>query len=224
MVSGDKKALDLIRFSESDYVDEALKEWRHTGRFYDFRKLKNVCRLCGRTQLRYLFEIKNIHNHQAIFVGPECIELFDIDPAVLTRGPDTTKADSKQLLVYEQRKQRMIQVLVSLKKHSTDFDIDSFIHYVMYRDAFTPEQLSLLFWQLSRYEIAYRESDFKVILKRKREQEQLKNMAYWKIRRIWKALSTDQQKWVMSHTQFRPWKNPAIYIKKRKSDAESFES
>jgi hypothetical protein len=75
----------------------------------------------------------------------------------------------RRYLIAEARKKRVITSLVELSSRDRDFVIKSFIDYVQDRGAFTPLQLGLLFGRLDSHKIDYRASDFKLILRRDRE-------------------------------------------------------
>ena len=75
----------------------------------------------------------------------------------------------RRYLIAEARKKRVITSLVELSSRDRDFVIKSFIDYLQDRGAFTPLQLGLLFGRLDSHKIDYRASDFKLILRRDRE-------------------------------------------------------
>jgi hypothetical protein len=86
-------------------------------------------------------------------------------------------------------------VLVALSTKEQDFDINSFISYVQERGSFTPNQLSFLFWRLDAQAIEYSPSDFKLTIRKNREKDQLLEVADWKVKKLWKAMSTSQRQW-----------------------------
>jgi len=74
----------------------------------------------------------------------------------------------------------------------------------MDRDAFTPNQLALLFWRLDQHEIEYSPRDFKIVIRRDREKNQLRQMEDWKIKKLWASMSTSQRTWVKQNTNYEP--------------------
>ncbi|MEN9503728.1 MAG: hypothetical protein RI964_3013 [Pseudomonadota bacterium] len=186
----------------------ALKEWLYTGDMYDLDEPVETCELCGHSDIRYQFKIINHHNANEMLVGSECINKFGI-LATDEIGNILSKEESRrevnkdrQFLIKEAKKRHLINTLISLSAVDKDFDVDSFISYVIDREAFTPKQLSLLFWRLDKHEINYSPRDFKIIIRREREKDQLRNMDSWKLRKLWKSMSPSQQKWVRQNTSF----------------------
>ncbi|MTI52163.1 MAG: hypothetical protein FH757_11090 [Alcanivorax sp.] len=195
---------------EASELATALREWAYTGDMYDLETPEETCELCEHPDIRYQFKIVNRHNGNELLVGSECINKFGI-AATDELGNILDWEDSRRrvnrdrrFLVNEARKRRMINTLVCLSSAEQGFDIDSFISYVTDRDAFTPNQLALLFWRLDHNQIDYVPSDFKIVIRRNREKAQLRQMADWKIKRLWRALSSSQRNWVQDNTNYEP--------------------
>lgn len=120
---------------------------------------------------------------------------------VLDRDGSRRKVNrDRRFLVTEARNKRQINSLLQLMAVEQDFDINSFIDYMQDRGAFTPNQLSLLFWKLSQHGIEYDPGDFKVVIRRDREKAQLLEMPEWKRQQLLPALSTSQKKWLADHS------------------------
>ncbi len=188
----------------------ALCEWSYDGDMYDLEKPIETCELCEHPDIRYQFKIVNTHNFHEMLVGSECINKFQISATdeqgnVLGTKESARKVNrDKRYLVEEARKRRLIQSLIELKCAEDDFDIDSFITYEQDRGSFTPKQLALLMWRFEKHKIQYKPTDFKIVISRNREKEQLRNMKEWKVEQLWKSLSSSQKKWVCENTTYQP--------------------
>jgi len=206
-----KSAANLLPLSvERNRFVIALREWLYTGDMYDLETPSGTCELCEHPEIRYQFKITNRHNGNEMAVGSECINKFEIS-AVDALGNVLGRDESRRLvnrdrrfLVSEARKRRLINTLVALSRVEEEFDINSFISYVQDRDAFTPNQLATLFWRLDHREIAYAPRDFKLVIRRDREKQQLRQMPDWKIAKLWAAMSTTQRAWVQRNTDYAP--------------------
>jgi hypothetical protein len=177
----------------------ALKEWRYTGNFYDLEEPSEDCELCDHPDIRYQFEIANIHTSHALLVGSECINRFDIT-ALDEEGRELDVEASKRRLgrdrarlVDNARKRRIAAALVALGGKDSDFKIESFIDYLQSRGAFTPKQLALVFWRLDHHQIPYRANDYKLTIRRNREKAQLIELPDWQLQRLWPALTPSQR-------------------------------
>lgn len=66
----------LLFYSQVQSFDEAMKEWKYTGRGRAHMKSNQVCELCGQKGLRYRFKILNELNGNVLHVGSNCIKKF----------------------------------------------------------------------------------------------------------------------------------------------------
>ena len=197
-----RSAKNLLPLSkEKQDFQKALKEWVYTGDMYDLEAPSEDCELCEHPDIRYQFKIINQLNANELLVGSECINKFEIS-ATDERGRILSTEESKrkvqrdrQYLITEANKKTVINELVALSTKEQDFDINSFISYVQDRGSFTPNQLSFLFWRLDAQAIEYSPSDFKLTIRKNREKDQLLEMADWKVKKLWKAMSTSQRQW-----------------------------
>ena len=206
-----RSAANLLPLSvEKSRLPVALHEWLYAGQMYDMGAPQEQCELCEHPDIRYQFKIINRHNGNEMLVGSECINKFGILATdalgnILNRDESRRRVNrDRRFLVNEAKKQNLINTLVALSAVEEQFDIDSFISYVVDRDAFTPGQLGLLFWRLDQHGIEYTPTDFKLTIKRDREKEQLRRMEKWKLRKLWPAMSAHQRKWVHEHTDYEP--------------------
>lgn len=206
-----RRAENLLPLSiEKETLTIALREWLYIGDMYDIGSPDETCELCEHPDIRYQFKIINRHNGNEMLVGSECINKFGISATdelgnILSRYESrrTVNRDRRHL-VNEARKRRLINTLVSLSVHEETFDINSFISYVVDRDAFTPSQLALLFWRLDHHQIEYSPPDFKLVIRRNREKAQLRKMGDWQLEKLWRAMSPSQRRWVQEHTSYEP--------------------
>ena len=206
-----RTSANILPLSENKHdLKAALHEWSYDGDMYDLGKPIETCELCDHPDIRYQFKIVNNHNPNVMLVGSECINKFEISATdelgnVLGKVESARKVNKdKRLLIEEARKRRLFRSLVDLKCAEDDFDIDSFITYEQDRGAFTPNQLTLLFWRFKKHKINHKPIDFKVVMKRNREKDQLRNMEEWKLEQLWKSLSSSQKNWVRENANYNP--------------------
>jgi len=186
---------------EQDDVREMLREWYYTGNAFDLKEPVENCELCGHPEIRYQFEIANENTGSELLVGSECIKKFRIsaidDSGMRLGGEESRqKVDrDRSKLITDAKHKRVIDVLVALSMHEEDFEIESFINYYRDREAFTPNQLKVVIWILNKHGIEFRNSDFKMVMRRDREKDQLRNMEGWQVKQLWSCMSPSQQNW-----------------------------
>jgi len=184
---------------EKDDLALALHEWRYTGDYNDLEAPIETCKLCDHPDIRYQFEIQNLHTAETLLVGSECINRFNIaatDEEGRTLDADGTRkklAKDRRKLVDDARRRRLVKALVALAHADKEFNIHSFIDYLQKRDAFTPYQVTTLMWRFEKHGIDHNPKDFKITIKRGREKAQLVKMSDWQLRRLLPCLSTGQR-------------------------------
>lgn len=195
---------------EQSSLYRALLEWVYTGEMYDLGSPHATCELCEHPDLRYQFKIVNKYNGNELLVGSECITKFRItavDESGNALGRDESRkkvARDRRCLIMSSKNKRQINALLRLAAVEHDFKISSFIDYVQDRGAFTPNQLSLLLRKFRQHGIEHDPRDFKVIIRRGREQTQLLEMPEWKRQQLLPALSPTQKKWLAEHSSNSP--------------------
>lgn len=211
MTWSERAAKNLFPLSRNQaQLKMALSEWAYTGDTFDLEATNGTCELCDQPNLRYQFQIENRFTGHDLLVGSECINRFEIRAKGSSGQILDTESSRKRVnrdrrsLISDARKKRLIETLVELASKDSEFSILSFIDYVQERGAFTPNQAGLLIWRLNRCRIKYNKSDFKVIMRRNREKDQLKHMADWKLKQLWPVLTSSQQTWVLENTSFQP--------------------
>lgn len=179
----------------------ALREWVYEGNVEDLEAPVETCQLCGQQGLRYQFEIVNRHNGNTLLIGSECIKRFSIDVldargGVLLGREAHRKVDAdRRDLERQARTRSVLNSLVALACADDEFDLDNFIAYYERREAFTPAQMGLLQWRFEAMDVAHEPRHFRVSLRRGREQDQLRGMPAWKVRKLWPYLSPEQRRW-----------------------------
>ena len=201
-----RAANNLLPLSrERDSLVKALHEWRYTGNFNDLEAPIEECELCDHPEIRYQFEIKNQLTGSSLLVGSECIHRFNIaatdeEGHTLDREATHQKVErDRRHLIEEARKRRVIRALVALAHLDTDFKILSFVDYFQTRGAFTPKQLVLLLWRLSKLGVDHNPRDFKLTIKRKREKAQLELLEEWQLEKLQPCLSESQKVYLKKH-------------------------
>ncbi|MFH1465629.1 MAG: hypothetical protein ABIO70_14680 [Pseudomonadota bacterium] len=179
----------------------ALREWVYEGNVEDLEAPVESCEICEHPGIRYQFEIVNRHNGNALQIGSECIKRFSIEVldargGVLVGRAAHRKVDADRRTLEQQARTRsVLNSLVELAAADDKFELDNFIAYYARRGAFTPAQMALLQWRFARHQVEHRPADFKVSLRRLREQSQLLAMPDWKAKRLWPYLSVQQRQW-----------------------------
>lgn len=194
-----RAAANLLPLSrERRDLAQALKEWRYAGNYHDVETPSADCELCDHPDIRYQFEIQNLFTDEALLIGSECINRFGIaatDEEGRTLDAVGTRrkvGQDRRKLVEDARHRRVVSALVALAHKDQDFDIRSFVEYLQTRGAFTPKQLSIVLWRLSKFRIAHNPKDFKLTIKRNREKAQLRNLKDWELARVKPCLTASQ--------------------------------
>ncbi len=195
-----RAAENLLPLSrEQESLAQALREWRYTGEFHDLEAPVEDCELCDHPDIRYQFEIRNLHTAEALLIGSECIHRFGIaatdeEGRTLDAAGTRKKVErDRRKLIEEARKRRVIKALVALAHADTEFEIGSFIDYLQKRGSFTPKQLVTIFWRLERFGIDHDPRDYKFTIRRDREKGQLLALQDWQLQRLSPCFSDSQR-------------------------------
>ncbi|WP_224368007.1 hypothetical protein [Hyalangium versicolor] len=188
---------------EQKEVAEALKEWVYRGESFILDARSGTCELCGQQDLSFHFAIDNRHNQNRLLIGSECIKRFDISvqdalgiEVVGRKAHQKVDADRREL-ENQARLRRVLNVLVQLARKprfEEDINVESFAMYYRKNGAFTPRQLFLILWQVEKYGVPYRKTDFKVKLRSEREKEQIAEMSPERMKLLWPAMTPAQRK------------------------------
>jgi hypothetical protein len=175
-----RAAQNIIPLSiEKSNLAAALREWRYEGGFHDREETDADCELCDHPDIRYQFEIRNQFTDAKLQIGSECINRFGISATgddgedLDAVGTRTKVSRDRRTLIEEARKKRVITALVALSQADPEFRIVSFIDYLQDRGAFTPRQLDTLLWRFAKHRVPVDARDFKLTIRRGREQAQL---------------------------------------------------
>ncbi len=194
---------NLLPLSESRIFAEALKEWAYNGDNYDLLHADEVCQLCEYMGLRFQFTIINRHNGKELLVGSECIKRFpsiavlDAEGNVLSSSKARQKVDSdRRRLVTDAKLRSVLGSLALLAISEPNIGIESFEEDLKKRGAFTPKQLSLLFWRLEKNSVPHTKAYFKLSIRRPLYQQDLLSMEDFKIKRLLPAMSASQKRWL----------------------------
>jgi hypothetical protein len=195
-----KRTLFPLSHERNDFR-KAISEWDYTGKYRSNDDCCAGCGLCGHPGLRYEFEIRNRCTGATLFVGSECIKKFQIRATDYERRKLSAietqhkVADDRRQLQKVARDRYVVSKLLEATKADNEFDLEDFLTYWTEHGAFTPNQLSFLFWRLGESAIPYECASFKVKIRRSRERDQLSSMPGWKLEKIWPALSPSQRRW-----------------------------
>ncbi len=199
-----RAARNLLPLSvEQEALAGALREWVYERNVVGLESPSGVCQLCGHPGIRYQFEIVNHDTGHSLYIGSECIKRFAIGVrseggALLTGEVAGRSVDAdRRRMEQEARDRSVLNSLVELAATDDEFELESFIIYYRLRGAFTPNQMALLQWRFQRRGVAHEPACFKVSLCRHREQEQLRRMPEWKVRRLRPYLSVQQRQRVL---------------------------
>src|ERR1043165_5380424 len=88
---------------ERDDLALALHEWRYAGNFNDLEAPEADCELCDHPEIRYQFEICNVHTGHTLLVGSECIHRFGI-AATDEEGRTLDETETRKKVEKDRRK------------------------------------------------------------------------------------------------------------------------
>lgn len=184
----------------------AMSEWQYRGDTYDLEIPEEDCELCDHPDIRFQFEIVNKNNNNKLLVGSECIKKFDgiavldEDGNILSTEEANQKVDrDRRKLVTNAKVKSLLNSLIELSRKDEDFNIESFIKDYQERGAFTPRQLSTLFWRLKKYKVPHNKSNFKIYIRRTKDKDSLLELRDFQIRSIWNALTKSQKEFVLKN-------------------------
>lgn len=192
---------------EKTDIRKALDEWVYEGNMYDVEISNEICELCDQPNIRYQFEISNIHNGNALLIGSECITRFQIS-VINQHGKKLSFDEAKKRvssdrnkLVTAAKEKSIINSLIELAIVDIEFNIDNFIKYFKERKAFTPNQLVVILWRLDKAKIYFNKSHFKLTIRRDREKDQLLKLEEFKLKSIWPCMSNSQKQFFIKNQQ-----------------------
>lgn len=196
----------LASLSQASELTMATKEWEFCGHVRDLGGADGNCELCEKSGVRYHFKISNAQTQHSLQVGSKCIERFEL--RVIDRNGKEVPASKKTShLEGQKRGARVERILLILAELGMKVQsLKNLAQHYRKHSGFSPNQMVLAEWQLTKLDVSYALKDFTILLKRKDYQKQLKNMELWKLRKIWPALSGPQE------TIVRGWRKDGAWI------------
>lgn len=186
---------NILPLSVSGTLPEAFKEWYFTDHTIDHEAPIEDCQLCNQEQLRYHFEIKNLHTNHTLMVGSQCILKFQLqvfeNGRVLDEVGTKKKLDS---LMKQMRIESCIKALDRLAEAENNDILSNALTYYKKNKYLTPKQAFVVLWRLRKHKIDHSPSFFKVSLKRDKYKRDLQLMEESRVHVIWPALTSSQRK------------------------------
>ena len=204
-----KAKINLFNSSiEKKNLQKAIKEWSVTENVIDyleevdsFEDFYASCELCEHPNLRWHFEILNEFSNKSLWVGSKCILKFGIKLLDEYGSEYDLVEKEKKLnsLISNKRKsikdEKLLSVLRKLWTKDSDFRsyIEKTVKFFKKNNSFTAKQILTLDWRLSKNNIRYDKSLFKVRIRNHGEREQIYNLKDWQKRKLVEYLTHDQK-------------------------------
>ncbi len=180
---------------EPENLEKARKEWRYfSGNVQDHREDATfedypACELCEHPNIRFSFIIKNIENGNELKVGSECIQKFIevTDGGAIVHDSLAKKAilasDIKKI-IKDARTKKVIENIVALAYKDDTFkpNCEGFLKRLDRKNGFSINQLKWLFALFNKNKIAYDINNYKINLKKKKEQAQIQMLEEWQFK------------------------------------------
>lgn len=196
---------NILPLSSADRLPQAFTEWYFTECIEDHELATECCELCDQEQLRYHFEIKNQYTDNCLWVGSSCILRFNVQ--VYDNGVvlDSIKAEKKLGdLKQKMRLDSCIKALDKLASQESNDILSNALKFYQKNKYLTPKLAFVVFWRISKYNIDYSPSFFKISLKKNTYKDDIANMEKSRVHIIWPALSNSQRQLVMKYGHTEP--------------------
>ncbi|MDM8566036.1 hypothetical protein QUF74_10330 [Candidatus Halobeggiatoa sp. HSG11] len=196
----ENSANNIIPLSKADDFKNALKEWEFTGNVIDHEEPTEICELCEHEELRYHYEIENIHNENHLWVGSSCILRFDDIIIYDFEGIQLVdKTERKRELDKALKEKQIDLVLKSLRKlWQKDKEyrkyIEKNVEHLEQKNAFLPKGLAIMCARMKTYKIEFKYSMFPVYLRTDESKEQLYDLEPNLLQHVIKCMSSEQRK------------------------------
>ncbi|MEO9385204.1 hypothetical protein [Chromobacterium phragmitis] len=199
MSSYTKRVRDnILPLSVGGTLPEAFEEWSFTERTIDHGQPTETCQLCEQEDLRYHFQIQNNLTKHILWVGSQCILKFGLsvfeDGRRLSIGEAKKKLDR---LTQKMRLESCIGALETLAQAEENKILSNALSYYKSKKYLSPKFAFVVLWRLQSHHIDHSPSFFKINLKKKKYQEDLRTMKLSHVHIIWPALSTSQRDMAM---------------------------
>lgn len=183
----------LLERSVSRTFKLALEEWYFAHYIKDNGTPCMTCELCGHSNLRYQFLIKNRLNNQFMYVGSECVLKWDIE--IKENGIKILGEKRKQLLdatVQDVRRKRCLQFLQKLVTQLDEPILKNALSFYDKNHYLTPKFAFVVLWKLKQNNIDHEPSFFKIYIRTKKCKQDLLDMEFSKVKVIAEALNSNQ--------------------------------
>lgn len=176
--------------------NEDFSQWYVTENVIDHLKCTAECDLCGKTNIRYHFEVKKIQSDQTKWVGSSCILkygiiVYDKEGKVL----DSIGAGRKLNDLQEKcRFETCIKSLEALAEAEENKYLGLALEFFKKNKYLSPKLAAIVAWRMKENNIDYSPSFFRISFKRHQYQVDFSMMPTWKAHTIWQMLSPSQQK------------------------------
>lgn len=184
----------ILPLSVAGTLPEAFREWNFTEEHVDHGHPIETCQLCGQEELRYHFEIGNVHTDATLWVGSHCILKFDV--AILEDGRRLSLAEAAKRLKKLTEKMQLeacIAALTKLAASETSAILSGALEYYRQNKKLTPKYAYVVSWKLRDHGIEYHPSFFQVEMKRQKHIDDLREMPTARVHELWSMLSPAQR-------------------------------
>lgn len=185
----------ILSLSIGVAFEDAIKEWQFADYVVDHgRHANEQCQLCNHSGVRYHYLIKNKLNSNFLYVGSDCILIFNLDVVEDGVKLDNSSAKIKLHLFEQEAKHRycikMLKKLACIEKN--DILLNAVLFYKT-NNYLTPKMAFVILWRLQKNDVDYIPSMFKISIKTKKCKEDLLAMNFSRIKLISESLSASQK-------------------------------
>ena len=172
--------------------------WKYTGRFKDNRVPQAVCDLCGNKGLRYQFLVVHAETGEALWVGSQCVLLFDVSLKYVRRSQNQARKREQDEIkeIPEEQFNQIILELQAIYPHLTDRE-QRRLRWAMgkfqRREAFSPGDLAWLFMRMAYLEIVPEFHCYPITLHTKQDRTEIRQMTLTELQLISACLTTEQR-------------------------------
>lgn len=165
---------------EKHDIRKALDEWQYTDECWEL-DYDEECELCGQSNLRNKFRIKNTLNNETLDIGSVCIIKFEIkvqnngavitDPKVVGQqlNKDIATVRAKNIEKHVRAAFKSLKAQIHQSKHHI---VDS-LEQAVFDKGLSPNQLDMLYSWFDKHDVMYNTCHFKVRLGKTKFKEQL---------------------------------------------------
>jgi hypothetical protein len=178
---------NLTALSVSKTFAQAKREWRMTYGFNDRKLADGTCGLCEHQDIRYEHEIENVHNHNQLWVGSQCITKF---VPVFVHGREIIDEEEKaahlqsieRAVRQRARQEQAFVVLDALADVDVRFADPQWKSN--WKRGYSAKQLQMLVITCREHSVPYSLSLFRINTRRGNVVEQVKQLQLWQYRQL----------------------------------------